>query len=77
VILGILGVLILGTTSLPQILRDEGGDWKIVFEESGNWRRFRRYKFPLVSTSKIRLEILKAKNSEQERLYEIRAYHER
>lgn len=60
-----------------RLLYRDNGDWKIAFSESGNWRRFRRHEFSLVSTSKIRLEILKARNGEQARLYEIRAYHER
>ena len=50
--------------------------WKPAFEEKGNWRRFRRHRFPPVTTDRIRLEILKARGGSQARLYEIRAYHE-
>lgn len=59
-----------------RLLYKEGNKWKVVFEESGNWRRFRQHEFPLISTDKIRLEILKSRNGDQARLYEIRAYHE-
>jgi hypothetical protein len=60
-----------------RLLYKDNGNWNIAFEESGNWRRFRRHEFPLISTSMIRLEIRKASNGEQARLYEIRAYCER
>jgi hypothetical protein len=60
-----------------RMLYSDNGVWRTVFEESGNWRRFRRHEFPTVATDKIRLEILKAKNGEQARVYEIRAYNER
>ena len=40
------------------------------------WRRFRRHSFDEITTDKIRLEIQKAENGDEARLYEIRAYHE-
>ncbi|MDH7570185.1 MAG: discoidin domain-containing protein, partial [Armatimonadota bacterium] len=51
-------------------------EWKVAFVEKGNWRRFRRHAFPEVTTSRIRLEILAARNGNEARVYEIRAYHE-
>ncbi|MGQ9729883.1 MAG: FAD-dependent oxidoreductase [Candidatus Zipacnadales bacterium] len=52
------------------------GVWQTAFEEQGNWRRFRRHHFARVTTDKLRLEILTARNGNEARLYEIRAYDE-
>ncbi len=59
-----------------RILWNDGGAWKAACEEKGNWRRFRRHNFPAVTTDRIRLEILKAANGDQARVFEIRAYLE-
>jgi len=58
------------------LLYNKGGKWEVAFAAQGNWRRFRRHQFPAVTTDKIRLEILKAKNGREARVYEIRAYKE-
>jgi len=59
-----------------RLLYNDGGQWKVAFSEKGNWRRFRRHRFSDITTDKIRLEILKAINGNEARLYEIRAYKE-
>jgi hypothetical protein len=59
-----------------RLLYNEGGQWKVAFTEEGNWRRFRRHPFTEITTDKIRLEIVKAKNGDEARVYEIRAYKE-
>ncbi|MBM3476829.1 MAG: FAD-dependent oxidoreductase [Armatimonadetes bacterium] len=50
--------------------------WEVLINETGNWRRFRRHQFPTVTTDKLRLEVLKAKNGNEARVYEVRAYEE-
>ena len=59
-----------------RVLYNDGGQWKPAFSEQGNWRRFRRHHFDDVTTDKIRLEILKARNGDEARVYEVRAYEE-
>ncbi|MBI5396567.1 MAG: FAD-dependent oxidoreductase [Verrucomicrobia bacterium] len=59
-----------------RILYNDGGQWKVAHEEKGNWRRFRRHAFGEIVTDKLRLEVMKAKNGAEARLYEIRAYKE-
>ena len=59
-----------------RLLYNDGGEWKEAFSEQGNWRRFRRHAFDRIKTDKIRLEITKARNGDQARVYEIRAYNE-
>jgi len=50
--------------------------WAVVVNETGNWHRFRRHQFPTVTTDRIRLELLKATNGTEARVYEVRAYEE-
>jgi hypothetical protein len=50
--------------------------WEVVVNETGNWRRFRRHQFATVTTDKLRLEVLRAKNGDEARVYEVRAYEE-
>jgi hypothetical protein len=50
--------------------------WEVVVNETGNWHRFRRHQFPAVTTDKLRLEVLKARNGNEARAYEVRAYEE-
>lgn len=45
-----------------RLLYNDDGQWKVAFSEHGNWRRFRRHRFNDITTDKIRLEILKARN---------------
>ena len=59
-----------------RLLYNAGGEWKEAFSEQGNWRRFRRHQFSDITTDKIRLEVLKARNGDEARVYEIRAYKE-
>ena len=59
-----------------RLMYNDGGTWRVAFSEDGNWRRFRRHQFAPINTDKIRLEISKAKNGNQARLYEIRVYYE-
>ena len=59
-----------------RLLYNTDGLWRAAFTEEGNWRRFRRHSFDELTTDKIRLEIQKAENGNEARLYEIRAYHE-
>lgn len=50
--------------------------WEVVVSETGNWHRFRRHRFDTVTTDKLRLEVLRARNGHEARVYEIRAYDE-
>ena len=59
-----------------RLLYDADGAWQVAFEEKANWRRFRRHAFPTVTTGRIRLEILEARNGDEARLYSIRACRE-
>ncbi len=59
-----------------RLLYDKNGTWEVAFAEEGNWRRFRRHHFSPITTPKIRLEVLKARNGNEARVYEIRAYNE-
>jgi hypothetical protein len=59
-----------------RLLYNCDGLWRAAFEEKENWRRFRRHSFDTLTTDKIRLEIRKAINGDEARLYQIRAYHE-
>lgn len=59
-----------------RLLYNTDGLWRAAFEEKDNWRRFRRHSFDEITTDKIRLEIRKAINGEEARLYQIRAYRE-
>ncbi|MCX7826775.1 MAG: FAD-dependent oxidoreductase, partial [Verrucomicrobiae bacterium] len=59
-----------------RLLYNDAGHWKVAFTEKANWRRFRRHQFTEITTDKIRLEVLKAINGNEARLYEIRAYKE-
>ncbi len=59
-----------------RLLYNVKGQWKTAFTESDNWRRFRPHRFGDVTTDRVRLEILKALNSEEARVYQIRAYRE-
>ena len=43
---------------------------------SRSFRRFRRHQFEAITTTKLRLEVLKATSAPEARLYEIRAYNE-
>ena len=59
-----------------RVLCHRDGAWEVACEAKGNWRRFRRHRFPRVTTDKLRLEILKARGAPEARLFEIRAYDE-
>jgi hypothetical protein len=64
------------TAQKYRLLYNTDGLWRAAFTEEGNWRRFRKHSFDEITTDKIRLEIQQAENSEEARLYEIRAYRE-
>jgi hypothetical protein len=51
------------------------GEWRVLVEERGNYRRFRVHEFPAVTTSRLRLTI-RAANGEGygARVYEVRMY---
>ena len=65
-----------GTAEDYRVLYNDNGQWKVAFEERGNWRRFRRHSFAEIETSRIRIDFLKAKNGSEARVYEVRAYSE-
>ncbi len=59
-----------------RLLYRVGNDWRQACSEQGNRRRFRRHRFATVTTDRLRLEITAARNGQEARVYEIRAYHE-
>jgi hypothetical protein len=53
-----------------------GGRWRTICETKGNYHRRRIHRFEQVTTTKLRLEILKTNGDPSARLYEMRVYDE-
>ena len=64
------------TATHYRVLAHVGDQWRVVAEEPANWRRFRRHTFAAVTADRLKIEVLAARNGQEARLYEVRAYRE-
>lgn len=66
--------------AIPECVRDyrlfarSNGDWRLLFEERGNYQRRRVHTFPAVRTDRLRLEVTATHGHPHAEIYEVRLY---
>jgi hypothetical protein len=58
------------------IYTEQRGVWKPLLEVTDNYQRLRQHRFELLSSNKLRIEILGTNGGPSARLYEVRVYND-